>query len=435
MKKIGVISLGCDKNRVDTEKMLYWLSEGGHSFTHEPADADIIIINTCAFIAPARKEAIDTVLEMAEYKKRGLEKLIVTGCLPEKYIDELREGLPEVDLMIGINGYDGICGLIEGLYKNNPPAANHRPPPANPLLNSNARILTTPQHYAYLKISDGCNNRCAFCTIPSIRGKYREYGRESLISEAKFLAKIGVKELILVAQDVTAYGGLTDLISELEDIDGIEWIRLMYCYPERVTDKLIAKIAASPKICKYIDIPFQHADDGILRLMNRRNNYAQAVGLINRLRAATPDISIRSTFITGFPGETDEAFERLCDFVKQAKLANAGFFAYSREKGTPAYSLSNQVPAAVKNKRVKILADIQKTVVAENNAAMVGKTLRVLYEGIDYNKGLFYGRTEYNAPDIDTKVYFKADFADVGNFYNVLVTGAKGYDLTGVKDK
>jgi ribosomal protein S12 methylthiotransferase len=384
---------------------------------------------------------------MAEFKKKGLEKLVVTGCLPQLCMEELKSGLPEVDLMVGTERYHEIDGLIEGLYENAQCEEQCEPTVCLQTANSAAaefreasnyiqgRVLTTPAHYAYLKISEGCSNKCTFCLIPKIRGPYRSYGKDNLIAEAKMLADRGVKELILVAQDITAYndGGadLVDLLAELEKINGIEWLRLMYCYPESVTDRLIDKIAGSEKICKYIDIPFQHADDGVLKLMNRRVSYGQSVKLIERLRKRIPNISIRSSFITGFPGESEEAFGNLCNFVSGMKLSNAGFFTYSREKGTPAYKLPDQVPYAVKRKRLQRLAALQKAVAAEVNAGLVGKTLRVLYEGIDYKKGLFYGRTQYHAPEVDGKIYFKADFADIGNFYDVRITRVRGYDLVG----
>jgi len=479
MRKVGVISLGCDKNRVDTEKMLFGLAQKGYTFTPEPAKAQIIIINTCAFLNSARKEAIETILEMSEYKKRGLEKLVVTGCLPAKYMSELRDSLPEADLLLGCDSYHNIGDLIELLYdesgewsvesgvevgaglslraeRSNPAdvistgakrsgeistAENSPPSEGCPSLRGRGgspsdiyiagRKLTTPSHYAYLKISEGCSNRCSYCTIPSIRGAYRQYQSHNLIAEARTLASYGIKELILVAQDVTAYDGLTGLINELEKIGGIEWIRLMYCYPERITDALIEKIASSGKVCKYIDIPFQHADDGILRSMNRRTTFESAAALVNKLRTAMPGISIRTSFITGFPGETEEAFEKLCNFVTIYKFNNAGFFIYSREEGTPAHGYPGQIPLAVKRRRLRRLAELQKTAAAELNSGFIGKTLRVLCDGIDYGKNLFAGRTEYNAPEVDGKVYFKAKFANTGDFYCVKITGVSGYDLKG----
>ncbi|MDR0856542.1 MAG: 30S ribosomal protein S12 methylthiotransferase RimO [Clostridiales bacterium] len=440
-KLVGVVSLGCDKNRVDTERMLSRLVAGGYEITPQPQDAQVIIVNTCAFINAARKEAVDTVLEMASYKQTGkLERLIVTGCLPAGHKKELQKGIPEVDAFLGTEEYDGICEVVASLYpKEGGDGVSAEKAPAADGPAKSTRILTTPLHYAYLKIAEGCNNRCSFCTIPSIRGPYRSFSSYSLLTEAHELAAGGVRELILVAQDTARYGteggaspGLHRLLPLLADIPGIEWVRLLYCYPEAVTDGLLDVVANHPRVARYIDIPFQHADDGVLQRMNRQTTYADMVSLMERIRKASPEIAVRTTFIAGFPGESEDAFERLCRFVTDYRPEHAGFFPYSREQGTPAYSFPDQIPAAVKSRRVKTLARLQYENVLRKNTEMIGSTVRVLYEGVDYDRGLFYGRTQQNAPDIDGKVYFKGTFADVGQFYNVKVTGvAGGYDLKG----
>ena len=425
-KKIGVVSLGCDKNRVDTENMLYYLKDGAFEITDNYSEADVIIVNTCAFIESARVEAIDTILEMAEYKKNGkCSMLIVTGCLPEKYKGDLEDGLPEVDAFLGVREYEKIAQVIGA--KDEPSEKTDK------------RIITTPQHYAYLRIADGCDNHCTFCTIPSIRGKYRSLEFDKVIEQAKDLEKMGVKEVILVAQDVTSYGKdfdgkpcLVKLLKKLSEFN-FEWIRLMYCYPELVTDELIEEISTNPKIAKYIDIPLQHVDDGILKLMNRRSRYEQICSIINKLRAKCPDISIRTTFMVGFPSESEEQFANLCNFAKEYKLENVGVFAYSKEEDTPSAKIKGHLDDEVKLQRVDVLGEILENNNFEKNQKFVGKTLKVLYEDIDYERNMFVGRTQYNAPEIDSVVYFTADFADVGEFYDVKITEVDGYDLIGEK--
>lgn len=424
--KVAVVSLGCDKNRVDTEKILYYLSSGDYEITSDYSEARIIIVNTCAFIESARKEAIDTILEMAEYKKTGnCELLIVAGCLVQKYRDELKESLTEADVLLGLDEYADIRRVIEKTDS----AGSLR----------EGRILTTPPHYAYLRIADGCNNFCTFCTIPSIRGKYRSVPLETLVEEAKRLSDDGVRELVLIAQDVTAYGkdlygcpSLPALLRELVKLD-FKWIRLMYCYPELVTDELLDLIANEDKIAKYIDVPMQHVSDAVLKRMGRRSSYNELVTLTKKLNDR--GIAVRTTFMVGFPGETEEDFKLLCDFTKEYKPARVGIFAYSKEEGTPSCKLKGQIPKSVKLKRVNALGKIYLDCVRQRNAALVGKTVEVLYEDMDYDRGCFVGRTQYDAPDIDANVYFTGDFADVGNFYDVKITGCDGYDLIGEKAK
>lgn len=429
-KKVAVISLGCDKNRVDTENILYYLGKGGYSATNDLGKADVIIINTCAFIKSAEKEAIDTIFEAAGYKKTGrCETLVVAGCLPMRYGNELSELLPEVDCFIGMNDYADICGIID--RRDRLSLCGHYTETAK-------RILSTPPHYAYLRIADGCDNRCTYCTIPSIRGKYRSRNPDSLLEEAGYLDDMGVRELIIVAQDVTRYGKdltgeytLVDLLRRLLAERSFEKIRLLYCYPESVSDELIELVASEERMAKYMDVPLQHISDGILRRMGRRTDSVQIRELFGKLRSR--GIAIRTTFIVGFPGETDEQFLELSDFISEYEPEHIGVFAYSREDGTPASRMKDQVPASVKRKRVNALGRLAKKLAEKRNASLVGKTLDVIYEDIDYDRNMFVGRTEADAPDIDGLVRFTGDFCDVGNVYKVRITGYSGYDLLGEK--
>ncbi len=424
---LTVISLGCDKNRVDTEKMLYRL-RGMVEITETIADAEVIIINTCAFISSAREEAINTILEAAQYKTIGkCKKLIVTGCLVQKHYSELKDQLPEVDAFLGINDYDKICDIIMSEDNRNYVSSA-------PCAEIEGRILTTPPHYAYLKIADGCDNYCTYCTIPSIRGRYRSYSMENLVREASSLVSSGAREIILVAQDVTRYGidlygeyKLIELIKRLSELN-VEWIRLMYCYPELVTDELIEEISSNPKVAKYIDIPLQHIDSEILKKMNRKSTEQSIYEVIKKLK--NHNIAVRTTLMTGFPSESEAQFDKLLNFVINNKLRHVGVFAYS-EEDTPSAKIEGKVPKYVRHNRAKAISLAHKNNVKEYNESMIGKTVKVLYEDVDYDKMLFKGRSEDCAPDIDTYIYFKSDFADVGNFYNVRITGYKGYDLIG----
>lgn len=425
IKSIAIISLGCDKNRVDTENMMYFLSDKDLIVTDDYSNADVIIINTCAFIESARKEAVETILEMAQYKKQNCKKLIVTGCLPQLYRDKLKELLPEVDAFLGIDEYEKIYGLVIGDEDFICPPVEYK------------RVLSTPLHYAYLKIADGCDNHCTFCKIPSIRGKFRSRTIESLVEETTSLVNEGVRELILVAQDVTRYGAdiygrpsLVKLLTALEQTD-IKYIRLMYCYPELVDDELIAFIASSSKVLHYIDIPLQHVDNEVLKRMGRRSNYSSICQLFEKLRADIPDISIRTTFMVGFPGETQQQFDRLCDFILQYKPDHIGVFAYSKEEGTPSYKLKGHIPKKEKLRRVDIIGEIAFSCAKEKNAALVGKVVDVIYEDIDCDKERFIGRTLLDAPEIDSLVFFTGSFADVGNMYKVKITGYEDYDFIG----
>ncbi len=430
-KNVGVISLGCDKNRVDTEKMLYILSTR-HNIVSDVASADIIVVNTCGFLEASRKEAIEEIFYSVGLKADGVEKVIVTGCLPQKFIDEIFPSIPEVDAFLGVSDYDKILDVIDRIYRGERVNAVGVPSKECGI----NRVLTT-SNYAYLKIADGCSNHCTYCLIPKIRGKFRSVEKADLIKETVSLGKI--KELILVAQDTAKYGedlenksSLAELIRELSTLDNVERIRLLYCYPENITDELIAEIKLNPKVIHYIDIPFQHADDRILKLMNRKGTGNGYLELIEKLRKEIPDIAIRSTFITGFPTEDEVAFNNLIEFIKKAKLTNAGFFKYSKEEGTAAAKLGGQIERAIKHKRYRKLYAEQRKVVKENNKRYRGQTLDVLAEGFDQNMLVYYGRAYFNAPDIDGKVYFfSSDEIEYGKTYKIKIRRTSDYDLYG----
>ena len=432
-KKIGLISLGCDKNRVDSERALALINSCA-KIVNDVDKANVVVINTCAFLESARAEAIETVFSVNALRGNGnLEKIVVTGCLPEKFIDDIFDDFIEVDAFLGINDYDLLLDAIVETYKGyrvNFVGKNKK-------VQIKERIMTTPCHYSYLKIADGCNNKCTYCLIPKIRGKYVSTPIEELVEEAKNLGDL--KELILVAQDVTRYGEdlygekkLVTLIRELSKLDNIEKIRLLYCYPDAINDELILELKTNDKLLKYVDIPLQHSENSVLKRMNRRGTREDYLSLINKLKAEIPSIAIRSTFITGFPGETEEDFNGLIDFIKTAKLDNAGFFAYSREEQTPAYKLPNQIDEKVKQKRLKKLYSVQKAISKQLLKRYVGKTLEVVCDGVDYEKQSFYGRHYGFAPDIDGKVYFTNDeIISQGETYSVLIERADEYDLHG----
>ena len=432
-KLFGVISLGCDKNRVDTEKLLGLLRNRGCELTDDLSKAQIVIINTCGFLQSAREEAIQTVLECADYKQGNLEKIVVTGCLPQKFIDELYAPLVEADVFLGINDYQKIFEALEKSYEKNS-RENYVGKGADEYALD--RVLTTDEHVAYLKIADGCYNHCTYCLIPKIRGKYRSYPMEKLVQEAEQLGEIA--ELVLVAQDTTRYGEdlygenrFVELIRRLSALENIERIRLLYCYPEMVTDELIEEIATNAKVLKYLDIPLQHSEDRILKLMNRKGTRKEYLQLFERLRKRIPDIAIRSTFISGFPGETEEEFERMKAFIREAKLFNCGFFAYSKEPDTAAARMRGHVHHATKKRRVKALYQTQEIVAREILVGFVGKKIEVVCDGIDYEKSCFVGRAYFNAPDIDGKVFFNATEAMQGERYTVYIDRAESYDLYG----
>lgn len=430
--KIGAISLGCDKNRVDTEKMLSRLVGGGHTLVGSEEEADVIIVNTCAFIDKAKEESIDEILSAIAAKNAGKgKKVIVTGCLAQRYADTLKEEFPEVDAILGIADYDAILKTIEDV-EDGEKVLNC----ANLDAFYSDRVLTTPYHYAYLKIADGCSNHCTYCAIPSIRGKYRSEKLEDLIREAKKLSDDGVKELILVAQDVTRYGTdfdgkphLIELLDRLSELD-FAWIRLLYLYPEMVDDALIEYVKNNDKIAKYMDIPLQHVDDDVLKRMNRRTNEKSIRELIAKLKNA--GIAVRTTFICGFPGETQGQFEKLEKFVKEVKFDYAGFFAYSREEGTPADKLDGHLDESVKEERANKLRAIQEKIIKSRNKELVGSKIKVIYDDIDYDRQKFVGRSQTQAPDIDNVTLFESDEeVRIGEFYDVEITGCDGIDLVG----
>ena len=431
-KRVGVISLGCDKNRVDTEKMLAVLN-GKHQLVNDISIAEIIIINTCAFLQSSREEAIGEILSAGEYKKQGsAEKIIVTGCLPQKFVSEIFDELPEVDAFMGVSDYDEILDVIDGIYQGIRLNAVGEPDAEC----STKRMLTT-QNYAYLKIADGCSNHCTYCLIPYIRGKYRSVDKNMLIEEARSLGKVA--ELVLVAQDVTRYGNdlqpksnLVELIRELSALDNVGSIRLLYCYPENITDELIEELKNNSKLIKYMDIPLQHADDGVLKLMNRKGTGKGYLELIYKLKEKVKGIAIRSTFITGFPRESEDAFLNLVEFLKKAELFNCGFFKYSREEGTPAYKLDGVIDGKTASARLKKLYSVQKKIVKNNLKKLLNTTVKVLAEGFDEDRLVYYGRAYFNAPDIDGKIYFfSAEEVVYGEYYDVDISEISDYDLYG----
>ena len=430
--KIGAISLGCDKNRVDTEKMLARLVSGGHTLVGNEDDADVIIVNTCAFTDDAKSEAIDEILSAVGHKKHSKKKkIIVTGCLPQRYMETLEKEFPEVDAFLGIADYDNILDTVEKISKGDKIFGG-----ACGDEFYSGRVLTTPYHYAYLKIADGCNNHCTYCAIPSIRGKYRSEKMEDLLLEAKGLEKEGVKELILVAQDVTRYGidfdgksHLVELVDALSQMD-FDLIRLLYLEPEAIDDSIIDMIVSNPKVAKYADVPLQHIDGDTLKRMGRRAGEDYTRALIKKMRER--GITLRSSFICGFPGESEEAHEKLVEFIREGNIDYAGFFAYSREEGTPADRLTDHLDDEIKVARAERLREIQTEVINNRNQQLIGKTVKVIYDEIDYDKQLFLGRAGFQTPDIDNVVYFTADKeVHIGEFYDVEITGVDGIDLVG----
>lgn len=435
--KIGVCSLGCDKNRIDTENMLAYMQQAGYEITAMPQDADIIVVNTCGFIDSAKQEAIETILDMAQYKKDKCKYLIVSGCLTQRYMQEVAEGFEEVDAFIGTTNYHNLPSIIERLEHGEKKLIIQNDKDSRHF--SKSRVLTTPYHYAYLKIAEGCDNKCTYCAIPKIRGKYTSRPIQDLIEEANQIVNdYGVKELIIVAQDVSKYGidlygeiKLIELLEQLSAINEVEWIRLLYLYPEQINDELLEYISKNSKICKYLDIPCQHISDKILKMMNRKTSSNQIYELIKKIRSYG-DFVIRSTFIVGFPQESEQDFEQLKQFVEHAQLDRCGFFAYSREEGTPADLIKGHLPEELKLERQAELYQIQEKIMLNNLKKRIGKTVQVIYEGIDYDKSLFFGRTSFDAPEIDTKIYFTSKQPlDIGNIYNVKINAIDGIDSIG----
>lgn len=418
--KIGIVSLGCPKNLVDSETMLGLIHEEKYEITNDPSEAEIIIVNTCGFIESAKEESINTILQMAEYKKSGSCKyIIVTGCLSQRYAEELFNELPEADAIAGVEVYDEIGSIIKRVMNGERFIMLERSKPDVIYTSKETflpRILTTPSYTAYLKIAEGCDNCCSYCAIPKIRGPYRSKPMEQVLKEAKALADNGVKELIVVAQDTTRYGEdlpggkllLADLLKELNKIESLKWIRVMYCYPNNFTDELIETFASLDKVCKYVDLPLQHASNRLLTSMNRYDTREEVETLLAKLRKRIPGIVIRTTFIVGFPGETDADFEELKEFVEQQRFENAGVFAYSQEEGTVAGAMPNQIPDEIKQERYHELMALQAQISEEIHKDTEGQTLEVLVEGIEEDgSGLHYGRSYREAPDIDGLVFIE----------------------------
>ena len=441
LKKIGMVSLGCPKNTVDSEIVLGSLTDKGYSVTSNEGDADVIIVNTCGFIDKAKEESIDAILEMAEYKRKGnCQKLIVMGCLSQRYKDELLKEIPEIDYLAGAGDFKSVAEMIES--KNGIKKSKIREPVFD--FNENTpRILTTPRYTAYVKIAEGCSNRCSFCIIPKIRGPFKSRNVDSIVSEAKILSDKGVKELNLISQDTTMFGtdiglknGLSELLKRLVKIDGVRWIRLLYCYPTFLNDELIEIMKNEEKICKYIDLPLQHSHDDILKAMMRQEREGEIRDLIFRIRDAIPDIAIRTAFIVGFPGETERHFEHLSSFVKEMKFDHLGVFTYSPEEGTKAAEIPNHVLEDVKNKRKDTIMEIQKRLSLEKNKRFIGTTKDVLVEettGSD--EFLISGRMQTQAPEIDGVVYIEKSEVRAGDILPVKITKAMEYDLVGEAKK
>lgn len=441
--KVSFISLGCPKNLTDTEEMLFRLNEAGMELVAEDIHADVVVINTCAFIQDAKQEAIDNILDVAWLKEnRDLKGIVVAGCLPERYKEEIFNELPEVNAIIGTGACDDIVEAVKAAY-NKEKYSSFKDPSTSTL--GSERVITTAEHFAYIKITEGCDNCCSYCVIPSLRGHFRSRPILDIIEEATGLAEIGVKEICLIGQDTTRYGedlfgvyALDSLLSSLSEIEGIEWIRVLYCYPERITDELINVMAQNEKIVKYIDMPIQHISDSILAKMNRRGTGNDIINVVEKIKAKMPEAVLRTTLITGFPGETEEDFDKLMKFVKKGYFQRLGVFCYSREEGTPAYDFENQIPEKLKEKRRDRLMKEQLKIHSDYNKGLIGKTLKVICEGYDAVAESHFGRSFADAPDIDGKIFFASPrrIKD-GEFVNVEITEIFDYDLYGkvVSDK
>ena len=437
MYKVGMISLGCPKNQVDAERMLAQLDKNEFEIADCYDGVDAVIINTCGFIDAAKQEAIENILEMAQLKEEGtVKKIIVTGCLAQRYEEEIFKEIPEVDAVAGIGADGKIADIVKKVIEGE---KIFDMPDKEELPLVGERLLTTPEYWSYLKIADGCSNRCTYCSIPSIRGNYRSVEFETLVDEAKQLATAGTKELILIAQDTTNYGidlygrlRLPELLDAICEIDGIEWIRMLYCYPDKITDKLLETISRQPKVLPYIDLPLQHADDGILKAMNRRGDSSFLRETIGRIRSALPDAVIRTTFIVGFPGEGEKEFENLAEFVNEIEFDRLGCFEFSPQEGTPAFELGDPVDNETKLRRGEIIMQDQLEIVTLKNNERIGKTYRVLVESYDAYSDSYSGRTYMDAPEIDGTVSFTTNKNyEVGDFADVVIIGVNDYDLIG----
>ena len=439
--KVGFISLGCPKNQLDTEVMLHELASAGYEITPDETEAEVVVINTCGFIESAKKEAIDNILDIAWLKKHnGLKGIVVTGCLAERYREQIFEEMPEVDALLGVGSIHHIVEAVQSIRKRKSKKAKYSSfEDKDSVKLGGERILTTPDYYAYLKIAEGCDNRCAYCAIPSIRGKFRSRPMEDLVKEAQELDALGVKELCIVAQDITRYGQdlygdykLHELLHRITEATNIPWIRLLYCYPDKVTDELIAEIRDNPRILKYIDLPLQHIADPVLKRMNRHGDSKMIREVISKLRREIKDLTLRTTFIVGFPGETEEDFEELCKFVEEVRFEHLGVFPYSQEEGTPAAEMDDQIDEQVKQDRADIIMKAQMQINAEDNEKKIGTVVRVLVEDFDPVSEAHFGRTEADAPEIDGKVYFKCERRVApGSMLDVKVRDVVDYDLYG----
>lgn len=433
--KIGLISLGCDKNRIDSELLLGKLNEK-NEIINNPNEADIIIVNTCGFIETSKQESIDTIIEMAQYKDKNCKMIIATGCLTQRYSKELQELIPEIDIMLGVNDYANIQDYIDEFFENNNKICQCKYSDVS--INEGKRILTTDKHVAYIRISEGCDNFCTYCIIPKIRGKYRSRSIDSIVKEAKELSAMGVKELILVGQDTAIYGRdiysenkLPELIRAISEIESIEWIRVLYTYPEEITDELIEEIKNNDKVCNYLDIPIQHVSNTVLKRMNRRSTKEIISENIRKMRNEIKDLCLRTSIIVGFPGETEDEFNELKEFIKEIKFDNLGVFKYSQEEDTAAARMKDQISEEIKESRLEELMIIQQQVSKERNKNKIGKVYKVLIEG--HNDEYWIGRNYQMTPEIDGAIFFKCDkILNVGEFIYIKITDALEYDLIGV---
>lgn len=438
--KIFFVSLGCDKNLVDSEMMITSLRKADFEITNEETQADVIVVNTCCFIGDAKEESINTLLEMAEYKEAGCCRLLVAaGCLAQRYHEEIREEIPEVDMIVGTMGYEDLAkNISEALEKQSGVTEylkdiNYLPEPLTD------RDSMSGGYYAYLKIAEGCNKHCTYCVIPKVRGNYRSVPMENLVAQAEHLVAGGVKELILVAQETTLYGmdlygekKLPALLEKLSEIEGLRWIRILYCYPEEITQEFIQAIKTLPKVCHYLDIPIQHGSDAVLKRMGRRTDRQEIISIVDNLRREVPDIALRTTLITGFPGETEEDFEELKEFVRKLKFDRLGVFTYSQEEDTPAAEMEGQVPEEVKEARRDEIMEIQQQIAFAKGEGHIGKEFEVMVEGRLPEEGVYIARTYMDAPEVDGFVFVASDWDLMsGDFLHVTITGADEYDLIG----
>ena len=438
--RVGMVSLGCPKNQIDAEHMLYDLKKAGFELVADAALADVVIVNTCGFIESAKQEAIDTILEFCTLKQEGrIKAVICTGCLAERYRDEVLKEIPELDAVIGIGSNGKLVDIIRDIYAGESSVADFGAKDA--LCMNGGRIISTQPFYAYLKIAEGCDNCCTYCAIPSIRGRFRSRTMEDILEEAKWLADNGVTELVVIAQDTTRYGEdlygkpqLAKLLKELCRIDGFKWIRTLYAYPERITDELLEVIASEDKLVKYLDIPLQHCNKEILKRMNRQGDRETLTALINKIRSKIPGVTLSTTLITGFPGETDEQFEELCEFVKEMRFERLGCFAYSAEEGTVAAEMDGQVPLKIRERRAEIIMEEQMFISDSLNEEELDKTVEVGTEGFDRYAECWFGRSAKDAPEIDGKIFFISDTKlREGEYVNVHIDDTMDYDLIGTK--